>query len=1124
MSTAKRISERRRSGSIVRRDRPTSDRLFGSRARVSPRLELLEDRTLLSSFAVTNTSDYDIPGSLRHAIDEVNSSSDASNKITFELPAGDTTIYPGLQGQGALPAIEKPVQIDGSQPGFNGAPVIQILGFDAGTNAYGLDLESTASGSVIDDLVIGGFGNAAIYILSSHITVYGNYLGTNLAGGTADPNRVGVEVDGSQNTIGDSMRPNVISGNTSDGILVGGSSCTIQGNLIGTNAAGTGAVPNNGDGIFVDAIASATIDGNVISGNGQDGIAIYPIVGSGGVVSCLVEGNLIGTNAAGTALVPNDNDGIIFGPSDTGVIIGGTDAGDGNLISGNLVDGIDIDGPCLVEGNQIGTNLAGSGPLANNADGIRVLVSGATIGGTSTAARNVISGNGSTGVDAQAPCLIEGNMVGIDATGRFGVANNDGGILADSTGVTIGGTSVGAGNLISGNKGDGVVVDLPCLIEGNLIGTNATGTSAVPNSPAGLDVIASDVTIGGTSSGAGNVISGNSGDGIDITGFSNLVEGNSIGVDLAGTDPLGNKGDGVKLTSYFASGNQVGADGSGNIVAFNGGAGVAYLLFISGDPIRFNSIFSNTGPGIDLGDNGVTPNTSNRTDNSPVIAWAGNATIEGSLNATPNSTYTIDFYANRSSDGSPARPQGRDYLGTMSVATNGQGNAVFDFPYSPIDGEPFVTATSTDLSGRTSEFSAPVAYAITASGLTFGASAGLSFQGTVATFTSTDLAATSADFTAAINYGDGTAISAGTVLPAPGGFIVVGSHTFKAANPDTAVTVTITDTLGSYGQATANSLADVVEPGGLVTSFGQSVEFVAGTLFSRTVASFSDSSPQAIAGEFTATIAWGDGTANSVGVVTAAGAGFIVAGSHTFNFANTYPVIVTINDSANGGVTTANSTAMVDPVPITIQNRNFAVTGKKNFSGTVATFIDGDPRIDPTFYTATIYWTPGVPGTAGVITGTNPFTVTGSHTFPTFQNTEIVTIVITDKNGRTVTGVDRVVDPPGVLDIEAGGLALSRNRAFDGVVAAFTDSGPTEATSAYKATINWGKGRKSAGMITGSNGQFIIAAKHVFPRFSGFKPVTITVTDSEGRTVTLTESASYIARKPQPKSAAKSDR
>ncbi len=82
---------------------------------------------------------------------------------------------------------------------------------------------------------------------------------------------------------------------------------------------------------------------------------------------------------------------------------------------------------------------------------------------------------------------------------------------------------------------------------------------------------------------------------------------------------------------------------------------------------------------------------------------------------------------------------------------------------------------------------------------------------------------------------------------------------------------------------------------------------------------------------------------------------------------------------------------------------------------------------------------------------------------------------------------------------------------FSGAVATFTDNGPAEAATSYRATIDWGKSRKAAGMITGSNGRFAVSARHAFPRFRGTKPVTIAVTDPDGQTVSVTESASEAA-------------
>ena len=1006
--------------------------------------------------------------------------------------------------------------VEGNMIGTDQAGNAALANGRNGVLANSLD----SSGSITIGGTSAGAGNVisgnGLTGIAGSCLAEGNLIGTDVTGAAAVPNGTGIFVDSPGATIGGTAAgaANIISGNGSYGVDIE-ASCLVEGNLIGTNQAGSAAVPNAVDGIYVGA-SGATIGGasssaaNVISGNSSYGVDIE--------ASCLFEGNLIGTNLAGTASVANYLDGIVVGAS--GTTIGGSSAGTGNVISGNNLTGIVIEASCLVEGNQIGTDVTGTAAVPNGT-GIVIRSPAATIGGISAGAANVISGNTFAGVFTIASCLVEGNLIGIDAAGNAALANGNSGIVVNSSSATIGGISAGTGNVISGNGSYGVDIEASCLVEGNLIGTNAAGTAAVGNTLGGIYAGGAGATIGGTSAGAGNVISGNGNDGVDIYAAC-LVEDNLIGTDKTGANPVKNQAIGVFLAQASAAGSTIGVADSGNIIAFNGGPGVATAPGTTGSPIRYNSIFSNSGPGIDLNDDGVTPNTPIGANNTPVLSSAGSSIISGTLNASPDSTYIVDYYANPSSDASAARPQGRAYLGSTTVATNAQGNVGFIFSYTPIGGEPFVTATATDISGTTSEFSAPVAYAIAPSGLAFNATVGVPFQGTVASFSTSDLVATAAAFTATINYGDGTASSAGTVLAAPGGFIVVGSHTFAIANPTTPVTVTITDTL-SAGQATANSLANVVSPGGLLTPFGHSVEFVAGTLFSRVVAGFTDSDPRAFPGQFKATIAWGDGATSSTGVVSsdgagvvsADGAGFDVTGAHTYNVAGAYPVTVTITDTISGAMVTAKTTATVDPVQIAIQTRNFAVTGRKNFSGIVATFTDGDPRIDPTFYAATINWGDGLPSSTGVITGANPFKVTASHTFSTFQNTDLVTITIVDKNGRTATGVDRVVDPPVDLAIQAGGLTLSRNQPFQGIVATFTDSGPSEPASAYKATINWGKGRKSAGMIVGSNGQFVVSAKHVFPRFFGTKTVTVTLTDTQGRVVSLSESASYAVLHPK---------
>ena len=408
---------------------------------------------------------------------------------------------------------------------------------------------------------------------------------------------------------------------------------------------------------------------------------------------------------------------------------------------------------------------------------------------------------------------MQGNLIGTNEAGFTALANGGDGIDAVGTGVTVGGTTEFAGNTISGNLGDGIEIgDADALIEGNFIGTNVVGDGAIPNSGDGVLISAAGATIGGTVAGAGNVISGNEADGIDVNTAGCLIAGNWIGSDAVGTTAVPNQQNGVFLSQGTTGGQTVGLSGNGNIIAFNDEAGVAISSGTTGSTIRFNSIFENTGPGIDLNDDGVTPNTPGVATNAPVITAATAGLATGTLNASPDSTYTIDFYANPSGDASAARPQGRTYLGSTTVATNSQGNASFYFAYTSVAGEPFLTATSTGSTGTTSEFSTHGGEFDHHRGETFSATEGLLFDATVAGFSSTDALATAADFAATITWGDGSS-SAGTVVALGAGYIVVGSHTYSQANPAFPVSVAITDTLDS-SQATAHGVADVTGPSG----------------------------------------------------------------------------------------------------------------------------------------------------------------------------------------------------------------------------------------------------------------------------------------------------------------------
>ena len=257
------------------------------------------------------------------------------------------------------------------------------------------------------------------------------------------------------------------------------------------------------------------------------------------------------------------------------------------------------------------------------------------------------------------------------------------------------------------------------IIEGNFIGTDAGGTNNQGNNQDGIRISGANNRVGGTLPAARNLISGNNSDGIEITGSGatgNLVQGNLIGTTASGSSGLANSSDGIQIFNS-ASNNTIGgtAAGAGNVIAFNGADGV-FVSSGTGNRIQRNSIFSNGGLGIDLGANGVTSNDpgdpdggANRLQNFPVlqsiVVSGGNTTILGSIDsATGNSTYpiTIEFFSNSSCDPS-GHGEGETFLGAISVS--GPGSFIATFAVSlPLNS--VVTATATDSAGNTSEFSA----------------------------------------------------------------------------------------------------------------------------------------------------------------------------------------------------------------------------------------------------------------------------------------------------------------------------------------------------------------------------------------------------------------------------------
>jgi hypothetical protein len=273
---------------------------------------------------------------------------------------------------------------------------------------------------------------------------------------------------------------------------------------------------------------------------------------------------------------------------------------------------------------------------------------------------------------------------------------------------------------------------------------------------------------------------------------------------------------------------------------------------------------------------------------------------------------------------------------------------------------------------------------------------------TVASFTDSNNAAVAGNFTATIAWGDGTT-TPGTITGGPT-FLVSGNHTYAVSGTFT-VTVNISDVAPGVGTATATGTATYVAT--VILASPHNFNFLAGTpLTNQTVASFTDSNTAAVAGNFTATIAWGDGT-TTPGTITG-GPTFLVSGNHTYAVGGTFTVTVNISDVAPGiGTATATGTATFVGTVILASPHNFNfLAGTPLTSQTVASFTDSNAAAVPSNFTATINWGDGTT-TPGTITGGPTFLVSGNHTYAV-GGTFTVTVNISD--AAPGTGTATVLD------------------------------------------------------------------------------------------------------------------
>src|ERR1700736_6074384 len=360
---------------------------------------------------------------------------------------------------------------------------LDYSGTASAPNQYqGIQISSGANSNTIggittaDRNVISGNNQYGIWISDANTTgnvVLGNYIGTRADGLAALPNALGgliVTNSSHDNSIGgaSSGARNVISGNVNAGVWLTGAGVnqnTVRGNYIGLSANGA-ALPNTVAGLYIlQGAQNNLVVNNVISGNTSEGLRISDAGTSGN----MVQGNLVGLAPGGSTAIGNGFAGVTIFAGATGNIIGGTTAAQRNILSGNgsvdLVFGDSGTSNNVAEGNLIGLDATGMSAIVGaNTSGVG-FQNGAqnnVIGGTAAGSRNFICGHQSYGIyfaDLNTTGnMAQGNTIGLNLAGSA-VANSRGVAFYNSAqSNTIGGSAVGASNIISGNSNEGVAV------------------------------------------------------------------------------------------------------------------------------------------------------------------------------------------------------------------------------------------------------------------------------------------------------------------------------------------------------------------------------------------------------------------------------------------------------------------------------------------------------------------------------------------------------------------------------------------------------------------------------------------------------------------------------------------
>ena len=1002
-----------------------------------------------------------------------------------------------------------------------------------GNTQRGISLDRTNNVLIASNLISGNTGNVQASA-DSKTTLQGNSIGTNATGTSAlgNPQNGVVFINGSSEfTVGGTSagQGNIISGNQ-HGILIsagGALGGSVLGNTIGTNASGTAALANAKLGILVENSPAVTIGGattasrNLVSGNGLGGIAFIGSLTNSGTVS----GNYIGTDSAGTAAIGNASFGVLVGSgsriseTDAGdarnITIGGSETGRRNLFSGNSGPGIWIAGAdareMTISGNYIGTDKLGLASIPNT---VGVLLSNGAR--SNTIQNNLVSGNTTSGIrltDAETNSnLLIGNWIGINASGGVALANSTYGIEI------INGAAYNTllNNVVSGNVLGGIFIGSggSNTLRGNLIGTDATGTRPLGNGTVSvprMGILLSSTTsnlIGSSLLSERNVISGNNGDGVVLSGtsYGNTIKGNSIGSDRDGVGVISNSANGILLDGDTVTSNTIGGSTAtdGNLIYCNQISGLRLPGLTSSttsdNTFNNNTFRGNLVLGIDVGAAGPTLNDDGDLDglpNAPVIvsaliSSAGNLVITGY--SRPGRT--LQFYASSSS--SNGRGQGNRRLASLVEGTAddldtrtdgkydneiGQDDPVNFFRFEIPIGSPAIIETGDLITavavGSTSEFGNYTIVGNPAS----NNPAEISLSNTLVTLKSGDTLNLNGSFTdydstrwnGTVDYGDGSPLEVLALSPQQ---TFTLSHLYSKASPANApyvVKVTIVDNGGKESTATFNvsvvNQAPVISANDIV--FTKTVN-EAGVV---TVAgSFTDSSN---AETHTVEISWGDGSSSiqnlaagvysfslshpyaddgvsrtpsdpySLGIVVRDEGGLAASPSGVFitNVTNVRPSTIAVS---NGGLTLD-----ADGNPVVNEGTPFTLTGSF-----------GDPGLKDS-HEVSIDWGDGTPidviSIPSVVGQTSTRTFTASHVYannPAAPNTTFTATfsVVDDDEPTTPVTVAKTIKVLNSVPVISG-LTLANAIINENGVASlrinYSDAGVLDTQRVF---VNWGDG------------------------------------------------------------------